>query len=89
MSLDLLTPIFVLSINAHSNNRISAFTEAALANPNTTRSGRKHAKRELRLMVCDFPPTRVGVDILIHLCNCGLSFLGSKRRGQSPAYDED
>ncbi|KAM5534869.1 hypothetical protein V8D89_011424 [Ganoderma adspersum] len=31
-------------------DRVAGGFKAALANPNTTRSGRKHAKRELKLM---------------------------------------
>ena len=32
-------------------DRVAGGFKAALSNPNTTHSGRKHAKRELRLMV--------------------------------------
>ena len=40
-----------LQRTAHNMARPHSTAEAALSNPNTTRSGRKHAKRELKMMV--------------------------------------
>ena len=47
-----LLPLLLFSVRSEdSADDIFTTTEAALANPNTTRSGRKHAKHELKAMV--------------------------------------
>jgi hypothetical protein len=55
--------------------------EAALSNPNTTHRGRKHAKHELRAMVCfDHPGTRPS--------DADLRVIGSRSRNTRFLYDQ-
>jgi len=68
-------------------DRVAGGFKSALSNPNTTRDGRRHAKRELRRMV-SFDPTAC-----LGMANADatrlVTFVGSGRRDPRSSYDQD
>ena len=66
-------------------DRVAGGYKAALSNPNTTRSGRRNAKRELRSMV-SFNPS-VSSHLLLGCLTVSVGFIGSGKR--NPCFFDD